>query len=128
MTWTGCETVEDVHSDCYGSATGLLLVLSVKMVYIYYISCLRYTILVGNSWICNVCVLGRLKEVSMTWTGCETIEDDRSDYYGSATGLVLVVSVSDRHRPYTLHMAINSVPRRAKKELEIHMFNPYLGL
>ena len=66
-------------------------------------------------------------EVSMTWTGCETIEDEHSDFYGSATGLLLVLRVSDRHSPYTVRMAISHVPVNAIKELEFRMFSPYLG-
>ena len=75
-----------------------------------------------------IMIVEKLKEVSMTWTGCETIEDLHSDYYGSPTGLLLVLSVSDRHLPYTVHMDIRCVPRiRRSGHLEAHMFSPHLG-
>ena len=73
------------------------------------------------------CVAGRLRELSMTWTGCETIEDRQPDYYSSAPGLLLVLSVIDRHLLYMLHMAIKCLPRVEKDAMDAHMFSPYLG-
>ena len=63
----------------------------------------------------------------MTWTGCETIEDLHSDHFGSAAELLLVLSISDRDRPYTVHMVISSVPQDAWPEMELRMFDTHIG-
>ena len=66
-------------------------------------------------------------DMSMTWTGCETIEETHSDFYGTGEGLLLVLSVSDHHHSYNLHLAMSYVTMTGGKELELRMFNPYLG-